>query len=1019
MRDRDSRLPISPSRFPISPSRLPISPSRLPIFPFPPPPLSFPPPSPSRLPISPSCLPISFSCLGHSSPYHPYPTLPSPLLPPHCSPFRPIHTPSPRFLPIPHPSPPLPPVSWPYIQRQSALSSVVPPCRYLFSHHSHPFPHFLRCLSLPDPPARAAPRSPQLQSPSLAPLEPQQARRSRWSFTVVNVFLYDARARRRPSCTELQCCRVQVVPWRGGEGRAAMEKGERDRRAEGGDGGERGLGSSGWVAGEGREDEEVEGETREDEELAGAMAALGLPVQFSGGARTVQSAQEVKVSSGMSSGGRRKAGGSRGGWQVVPWVGFPWLASAVHLKPFLMPIIRIKAQTLKCLYSCVPMMQQQGGGSGGDGGGGGGGGGSGGARGGKKKRRGRRRGDGQATAECAPDAGVERGAEGVAGVGPAIAVEGGADAARQAAADGRDLTGSAAESAAGMAVVGSGPEAVVGGMGTAARVAAEAEVMAVSANVAARGAAQMGGEQMGGEQMGGEQMGGEQMGGEQMGGEQMGGEQMGGEQMGGEQMGGEQMGGEQMGGEQMGGEQMGEEQMGEEQMGEDQMGEDQMWGEQVQGLATGEQAEEGRAEGDSFVVAEEGAWQAVWEPLSHGVYFCNAAATITQWHPPDHGEGSGLACWVGWTPQQAVAGQAVSAEGDPAQAETEQVLLEPAVAEQAVAAGYEKYWQQRYGLFSRFNEGVLLDADAWPLVTPEAIAAHHSAMCAAVMYYDDATCAGVDAATSAGGGGAAASAGDSSATCADDGAATLAAAMCVSATRAALLSSEEDALEQRGVRVTAGEEEGKEGGEGEVNRERDAMGRQEGEEEPRDGSLGEGRCGSGSEARMESCEHAAGTRGAADVGGVEGVEGGAGVVVDAFCGVGGNTIHLAKLCPHVLAVDMSVPRLAMLHHNLSIYGPHLPRRVDALCADFLSIALRLKADVVFLSPPWGGPEYLDQSEYDIWTMLQPVSASALLQLALSIAPSVAMYLPRNTPIHHLEQLARSITPSGPCLVRHS
>ncbi|CAI5938828.1 unnamed protein product [Closterium sp. NIES-64] len=727
----------------------------------------------------------------------------------------------------------------------------------------------------------AAPRSPQLQSPSLAPLEPQQARRSRWSFTVVNVFLYDARARRRPSCTELQCCRVQVVPWRGGEGRAAMEKGERDRRAEGGDGGERGLGSSGWVAGEGREDEEVEGETREDEELAGAMAALGLPVQFSGGARTVQSAQEVK---------------------------------------------------------------QQGGGSGGDGGGGGGGGGSGGARGGKKKRRGRRRGDGQATAECAPDAGVERGAEGVAGVGPAIAVEGGADAARQAAADGRDLTGSAAESAAGMAVVGSGPEAVVGGMGTAARVAAEAEVMAVSANVAARGAAQMGGEQMGGEQMGGEQMGGEQMGGEQMGGEQMGGEQMG----------GEQMGGEQMGGEQMGGEQMGEEQMGEEQMGEDQMGEDQMWGEQVQGLATGEQAEEGRAEGDSFVVAEEGAWQAVWEPLSHGVYFCNAAATITQWHPPDHGEGSGLACWVGWTPQQAVAGQAVSAEGDPAQAETEQVLLEPAVAEQAVAAGYEKYWQQRYGLFSRFNEGVLLDADAWPLVTPEAIAAHHSAMCAAVMYYDDATCAGVDAATSAGGSGAAASAGDSSATCADDGAATLAAAMCVSATRAALLSSEEDALEQRGVRVTAGEEEGKEGGEGEVNRERDAMGRQEGEEEPRDGSLGEGRCGSGSEARMESCEHAAGTRGAADVGGVEGVEGGAGVVVDAFCGVGGNTIHLAKLCPHVLAVDMSVPRLAMLHHNLSIYGPHLPRRVDALCADFLSIAPRLKGRLMWSScPPHG------------------------------------------------------------------
>ncbi|CAI5479355.1 unnamed protein product [Closterium sp. Yama58-4] len=32
----------------------------------------------------------------------------------------------------------------------------------------------------------------------------------------------------------------------------------------------------------------------------------------------------------------------------------------------------------------------------------------------------------------------------------------------------------------------------------------------------------------------------------------------------------------------------------------------------------------------------------------------------------------------------------------------------------------------------------------------------------------------------------------------------------------------------------------------------------------------------------------------------------------------------------------------MLHHNLSVYGPHLPHRVDAICADFLCIAPRLK-----------------------------------------------------------------------------
>lgn len=33
--------------------------------------------------------------------------------------------------------------------------------------------------------------------------------------------------------------------------------------------------------------------------------------------------------------------------------------------------------------------------------------------------------------------------------------------------------------------------------------------------------------------------------------------------------------------------------------------------------------------------------------------------------------------------------------------------------------------------------------------------------------------------------------------------------------------------------------------------------------------------------------------------------------------------------------------------------------------DFLQLASSLKADVVFLSPPWGGPEYVKSTEYDI------------------------------------------------------
>jgi hypothetical protein len=43
----------------------------------------------------------------------------------------------------------------------------------------------------------------------------------------------------------------------------------------------------------------------------------------------------------------------------------------------------------------------------------------------------------------------------------------------------------------------------------------------------------------------------------------------------------------------------------------------------------------------------------------------------------------------------------------------------------------EKYWQQRYRLFSRFDQGIQLDHESWYSVTPEAIAAHTAEKCAA------------------------------------------------------------------------------------------------------------------------------------------------------------------------------------------------------------------------------------------------------------------------------------------------
>lgn len=74
-----------------------------------------------------------------------------------------------------------------------------------------------------------------------------------------------------------------------------------------------------------------------------------------------------------------------------------------------------------------------------------------------------------------------------------------------------------------------------------------------------------------------------------------------------------------------------------------------------------------------------------------------------------------------------------------------------------------------------------------------------------------------------------------------------------------------------------------------------------------------------------------------------------------------------SLCASVIAIDIDAGRLALAQHNAQVYG--VADRIEFLQGDFLQLAPRLRADAVFLSPPWGGPEYLSSDVFDIRTMM--------------------------------------------------
>ena len=128
------------------------------------------------------------------------------------------------------------------------------------------------------------------------------------------------------------------------------------------------------------------------------------------------------------------------------------------------------------------------------------------------------------------------------------------------------------------------------------------------------------------------------------------------------------------------------------------------------------------------------------------------------------------------------------------------------------------------------------------------------------------------------------------------------------------------------------------------------------------------------------------------------------VIVDAFCGVGGNSIQFAFSCNHVIAIDIDPTRLACAKHNAQIYG--VESRISFILGDFFQLAPHLKADVVFLSPPWGGPEYISTEVFDVETMIQPVSGRAMFNVASQITDNIAFFLPRNVDIEQVASLAQ-------------
>ncbi|KAL8154009.1 hypothetical protein V2J09_011769 [Rumex salicifolius] len=134
---------------------------------------------------------------------------------------------------------------------------------------------------------------------------------------------------------------------------------------------------------------------------------------------------------------------------------------------------------------------------------------------------------------------------------------------------------------------------------------------------------------------------------------------------------------------------------------------------------------------------------------------------------------------------------------------------------------------------------------------------------------------------------------------------------------------------------------------------------------------------------------------------------GKGVIIDCFTGSGGNAIQFARTGRHVIAVDIDPKKIEYAKHNAAIYG--VEDQIDFVIGDSFTLVSKMDADTVFLSPPWGGPEYSKVRKYDI-AMLKPRDGQFLFDTFKETASMIVMFMPRNVDLNQLAELCLSAGP---------
>jgi 16S rRNA G966 N2-methylase RsmD len=78
------------------------------------------------------------------------------------------------------------------------------------------------------------------------------------------------------------------------------------------------------------------------------------------------------------------------------------------------------------------------------------------------------------------------------------------------------------------------------------------------------------------------------------------------------------------------------------------------------------------------------------------------------------------------------------------------------------------------------------------------------------------------------------------------------------------------------------------------------------------------------------------------------------IITDAMACIGGDTLSFAKEFKSVNAIELDKTRFEYLKHNMSLFNC---TNITFFNDDYLKLINTIKQDVIYIDPPWGGPDY--------------------------------------------------------------